>query len=38
MAPIFDHLIKSIGISIGHTVLDVTTGTGQPALTIAKNS
>lgn len=36
MAPISDHLIKSAGISIGQTVLDVATGTGQPALTIAK--
>ena len=31
-----DQLIKSAGISIGQTVLDVATGTGQPALTIAK--
>lgn len=36
MAPISDHLIKSAGISIGQTVLDVATGTGQIALTIAK--
>ena len=36
MAPISDQLIKSAGISIGQTVLDVATGTGQPALTIAK--
>jgi ubiquinone/menaquinone biosynthesis C-methylase UbiE len=36
MAPISDQLIKSVGINIGHTVLDVATGTGQPALTIAK--
>src|ERR687894_740372 len=36
MAPISHQLIKSAGISIGQTVLDVATGTGQPALTIAK--
>ena len=36
LAPVSDQLIKSAGISIGHTVLDVATGTGQPALTIAK--
>jgi ubiquinone/menaquinone biosynthesis C-methylase UbiE len=36
MAPISDQLIKSAGISTGQTVLDVATGTGQPALTIAK--
>jgi SAM-dependent methyltransferase len=36
MAPISDHLIRSAGITSGHTVLDVATGTGQPALTIAK--
>ena len=36
MAPISDKLIESAGISIGQTVLDVATGTGQPALTIAK--
>jgi ubiquinone/menaquinone biosynthesis C-methylase UbiE len=36
MAPISDQLIKSTGISSGQTVLDVATGTGQPALTIAK--
>jgi methylase of polypeptide subunit release factors len=36
MAPISDQLIKSAGISVEHTVLDVATGTGQPALTIAK--
>jgi ubiquinone/menaquinone biosynthesis C-methylase UbiE len=36
MAHISDQLIKSAGISIGQTVLDVATGTGQPALTIAK--
>jgi len=36
MAPISDQLIKSARISTGHTILDVATGTGQPALTIAK--
>src|SRR5918993_985060 len=36
MAPISDKLIESAGISIGQTVLDVATGTGQPALTIVK--
>src|SRR5918992_4633012 len=36
MAPISDKLIESAGISIGQTVLDVATGTGQPAQTIAK--
>jgi SAM-dependent methyltransferase len=36
LAPVSDQLIKSAGISIGQTVLDVATGTGQPALTIAK--
>src|SRR5918994_7532893 len=36
MAPISDKLIESAGISIAQTVLDVATGTGQPALTIAK--
>jgi tRNA A58 N-methylase Trm61 len=36
MAPISDQLIKSAGIRVGQTVLDVATGTGQPALTIAK--
>ena len=36
MAPISDQLIKSSGIRVGQTVLDVATGTGQPALTIAK--
>jgi ubiquinone/menaquinone biosynthesis C-methylase UbiE len=36
MAPVSDQLIKSAGISVGQTVLDVATGTGQPALTIAK--
>jgi ubiquinone/menaquinone biosynthesis C-methylase UbiE len=36
LAPVSDQLIKSAGISIGQTVLDVATGTGQPALTIAR--
>jgi ubiquinone/menaquinone biosynthesis C-methylase UbiE len=36
MAPVSDQLIKSAGISTRQTVLDVATGTGQPALTIAK--
>jgi SAM-dependent methyltransferase len=36
MAPISDQLIRSAGITSGQTVLDVATGTGQPALTIAK--
>jgi ubiquinone/menaquinone biosynthesis C-methylase UbiE len=36
MAPVSDQLIRSTGINSGHTVLDVATGTGQPALTIAK--
>jgi ubiquinone/menaquinone biosynthesis C-methylase UbiE len=35
-APVSDQLIRSAGIRIGQTVLDVATGTGQPALTIAK--
>ena len=36
LAPVSDQLIKSTGISSGQRVLDVATGTGQPALTIAK--
>jgi 2-polyprenyl-3-methyl-5-hydroxy-6-metoxy-1,4-benzoquinol methylase len=36
MAPVSDQLIKSTGITSGQRVLDVATGTGQPALTIAK--
>src|SRR5918994_782476 len=36
MAPISDQLIRSAGITSGQTVLDMATGTGQPALTIAK--
>jgi ubiquinone/menaquinone biosynthesis C-methylase UbiE len=36
MAPLSDQLIRSAGITSGQTVLDMATGTGQPALTIAK--
>ena len=36
MAPVSDRLIRSSGITSGQTVLDVATGTGQPALSIAK--
>ncbi|HEY1247471.1 MAG TPA: methyltransferase domain-containing protein [Nitrososphaera sp.] len=36
MAPVSEQLIESAGISHGQTVLDVATGTGEPALTIAK--
>jgi ubiquinone/menaquinone biosynthesis C-methylase UbiE len=36
MAPVSDQLIRSAGITSGQTVLDVATGTGQPALTIAR--
>jgi ubiquinone/menaquinone biosynthesis C-methylase UbiE len=36
LAPVSDQLIRSTGIRTGQTVLDVATGTGQPALTIAK--
>jgi ubiquinone/menaquinone biosynthesis C-methylase UbiE len=36
LAPVSDQLIRSAGITSGQTVLDVATGTGQPALTIAK--
>lgn len=36
MAPVSDQLIRSAGIASGQTVLDVATGTGEPALTIAK--
>jgi ubiquinone/menaquinone biosynthesis C-methylase UbiE len=36
MAPVSDQLIRSAGITSGQTILDVATGTGQPALTIAK--
>jgi SAM-dependent methyltransferase len=36
MAPVTDRLIRSAGISAGQTVLDVATGAGEPALTLAK--
>jgi SAM-dependent methyltransferase len=36
LAPVTEQLISSTGITSGQTVLDVATGTGQPALTIAK--
>ena len=36
LEPVSDQLMKSSQISRGQTVLDVATGTGQPALTIAK--
>jgi ubiquinone/menaquinone biosynthesis C-methylase UbiE len=36
LAPVSDQLIRSTGITSGQTVLDVATGIGQPALTIAK--
>jgi ubiquinone/menaquinone biosynthesis C-methylase UbiE len=36
MAPVSDQLISSAGITSGQMVLDVATGTGEPALTIAK--
>jgi ubiquinone/menaquinone biosynthesis C-methylase UbiE len=36
LEPVSDQLIKSSQISPGQTVLDVATGTGQPALTIAE--
>ena len=36
MGPVSDQLIKSTGITSGQTVLDVATGAGEPALTIAK--
>jgi ubiquinone/menaquinone biosynthesis C-methylase UbiE len=36
MGPVSDQLIRSAGIRPGQTVLDVATGTGQPALAIAK--
>lgn len=35
LAPVSDQLIRSTGITSGQSVLDVATGTGQPALTIA---
>jgi SAM-dependent methyltransferase len=34
--PVSDQLIRSAGITSGQTVLDVATGAGEPALTIAK--
>ena len=34
--PVSDQLIRSPGIASGQTVLDVATGAGEPALTIAK--
>lgn len=36
MAPITDQLIRLAGITSGHKVLDIATGAGEPALTIAK--
>ena len=36
MGPVSDQLIRSTGITSGQTVLDVATGAGEPALTIAK--
>ena len=36
LEPVSDKLMKSSQISSGQTVLDVATGTGQPALTIAE--
>jgi SAM-dependent methyltransferase len=36
MRPVSDQLIKSAGITSGQTVLDVATGAGEPALTIAR--
>ena len=36
MGPVSDQIIKSTGITYGQTVLDVATGAGEPALTIAK--
>ena len=36
MGPVSDRLIRSTGITSGQTVLDVATGAGEPALTIAK--
>jgi ubiquinone/menaquinone biosynthesis C-methylase UbiE len=34
-APVTQALIEATGITLGHTVLDVGTGTGEPALTVA---
>ena len=36
LQPVSDQLIQSTGISPGQSVIDVATGTGEPALTIAK--
>ena len=36
MQPMSEQLVQSAGIVPGHYVLDVATGTGEPALTIAK--
>ncbi|HEX2014232.1 MAG TPA: methyltransferase domain-containing protein [Nitrososphaera sp.] len=36
MAPVSDQIIRSAGITSGHKVLDIATGAGEPALTIAK--
>src|SRR2546422_1537924 len=36
LQPVADMLIKNAGITSGNTVLDMATGTGEPALTIAK--
>ena len=36
MTPVSDQLIRSAGITSGNMVLDVATGAGEPALTIAK--
>ena len=36
MAPVSDQIIRSARITLGQTVLDVATGTGEPALTIAR--
>ncbi len=36
MQPITDELVKSASIKAGYTVLDMASGTGEPALSIAK--
>lgn len=36
LQPLSEQLIQAAGIAPGHSVLDVATGTGEPALTIAK--